>query len=311
VRRARHHRGSGSTACAARRQDGLSQCAIRQAGCVDRTRTAARCRSRPKAMNTFTSIAMRGALAVLLILFLCACRAGNSQEQKPESRTPQRNPFEITHERSLLEQIRTGRPKWAEVNNTLRVAGRVEADAHRIARVSEPAAGRIIELEVLEGQAVKRGQVLATLYSTELSSAQFAFLKAYSQQQLAERAVARAELLVKADVIGEAERQRREAELQQASAELSSSRDQLRVLGMSEDAVNKLQTTRTVNSLTQIVSSIDGTVLERKVTIGQVVQPADPVFVVADLSRVWLVADVPEQTAGNLTVGKDVEAEIA
>jgi cobalt-zinc-cadmium efflux system membrane fusion protein len=58
------------------------------------------------------------------------------------------------------------------------------------------------------------------------------------------------------------------------------------------------------------VASIDGMVLDRKVTIGQVVQPAEIAFVIADLSNVWLVADVPEQNAGNIVVGKEVEAEI-
>jgi len=47
------------------------------------------------------------------------------------------------------------------------------------------------------------------------------------------------------------------------------------------------------------------------VTIGQVVQAAEIVAVLADLSHVWLVADVPEQTAGSLAVGKEVKAEIA
>jgi cobalt-zinc-cadmium efflux system membrane fusion protein len=52
-------------------------------------------------------------------------------------------------------------------------------------------------------------------------------------------------------------------------------------------------------------------VLERKVAVGQVLQPADPAFVIADLSNVWLVADIPEQNAGELHRGQKVEAEIS
>ena len=55
---------------------------------------------------------------------------------------------------------------------------------------------------------------------------------------------------------------------------------------------------------------MNGTVMVRKVAPGQVVQPADTVSI-ADLSHVWLVADVPEQSAGRLTIGQAVEAEIA
>jgi cobalt-zinc-cadmium efflux system membrane fusion protein len=62
--------------------------------------------------------------------------------------------------------------------------------------------------------------------------------------------------------------------------------------------------------MTHIVASIDGIVLDRSATVGQVVQAVEPVFWIADLSNVWLVADVPEQSAGLIRPGKVVEAEI-
>jgi len=118
-------------------------------------------------------------------------------------------------------------------------------------------------------------------------------------------------LLLKADVIGSAELQRREAELAQASAELDVARDQLTLLGMSKKAIEALKETRNINSVSRVVASMDGTVLDRKITIGQIVQPVDTVFEIADLSHLWLVAHVPEQNAGNLSVGQEVEAEVA
>jgi cobalt-zinc-cadmium efflux system membrane fusion protein len=163
---------------------------------------------------------------------------------------------------------------------------------------------------VREGDVVKKGQVVALLNSTELTSVQFSFLKAYSQATLLERAVDRAQQLLEAGVIGSAELQRRQAELAQATAEAATLRGQLKVLGMPEEAANNLEKTRKVDATSQIVASIGGIVLERRATVGQVIQPSDTIFVLADLSRVWLVADVPEQTAGNLAEGEQVEAEI-
>jgi cobalt-zinc-cadmium efflux system membrane fusion protein len=252
--------------------------------------------------------------AIILIVFvatavLTGCHAQASRQEKA-AESAQRDPLGIAVTPELDAQIRVGEPQWQAVSSTLNVAGRVEADETRMARVSAPVTGRIVELTVIEGEIVKRGQTLATIHSTDLSAAQSAFLKAYTQQQLAQRAVGRARQLLDAGVIGEAEVQRREAELQQASAELSSSRDQLTVLGMSSEALQKLESTRIVNSVAYIVSSIDGRVLERKATIGQVVEAAETVFVIADLSNVWLVADVPEQSARALGVGKRVQAEI-
>jgi len=56
---------------------------------------------------------------------------------------------------------------------------------------------------------------------------------------------------------------------------------------------------------------MSGTVLDRKVALGQVIQPADTIFEIADLSTVWLVANVPEQSAGSLHIGQAVEATLS
>jgi membrane fusion protein, heavy metal efflux system len=247
-----------------------------------------------------------GAAAVsALVLSGCGAKTTAKAEAGPI-----RNPMEISPSPELKKQLAVGQPQHQAVSSTLRVAGRVEADGTRMARVSAPVTGRILEVNAIEGQHVRKGEVLATVYSTELSSAQSEFLKAHSQMQVADRAVSRARQLLTAGVIGSAELQRREAELQQASAELSAGRERLRVLGLHDENISALQTSRGLSSVTQIVSSIDGIVLERKATIGQIVQAVEPVFVIADLSSVWLVADVPEQSAGNIKVGKAVQAEI-
>jgi cobalt-zinc-cadmium efflux system membrane fusion protein len=248
------------------------------------------------------------ALPALVALSGCGSKSPETAEAAPKA---PRNALEITAPDSLYADLTIGTPKNTSVSGSLRVAGRVEADETRLARVSSPVTGRIIELEVVEGQTVKRGDLIAVIRSTNLADAQSSYLKAYSQRQLSQRAVERAKRLLDAGVIGEAELQRREAEQVQASADLSAARDQLRVLGMSDDAVAKLQASRTVNAVSQVLASSDGTVMERPVTLGQVVNAADTVCVLADLSNVWLVADVPEQTAGTLTAGKALEAEIA
>jgi cobalt-zinc-cadmium efflux system membrane fusion protein len=245
-----------------------------------------------------------------MALLLAGCQA-NASRQDNDRPVKSRNPLEMKVAPTLRSQIKVGELKWAPVSGSLRVSGRVEADGTRLARVGSPVTGRITDLLVMEGERVKRGQVLATIYSTELSDTQFAFIKAYSQQQLSRRAAERAKQLLSADVIGTAELQRREAEVLQASAEVSALKQQLKVLGMSDEAIEELETTRKLNSQYQVIASIDGTVLERKVTIGQIVQPAEIAFMIADLSSVWLMADIPEQDAGDITVGKAVEAEIA
>lgn len=247
-------------------------------------------------------------LATLLLVSGCQKKETPGRAQTAGMKS---DPMEIQAGPDLLKMLQVGTPITKSVKVELQVAGRVEADENRIARVSAPMSGRITDLPVVEGQMVTRGQVLAVIRSAELSDAQFAYMKAFSQQQLADRAVARAKRLVEAGVIGDAELQRREAELVQANAEVNALHDQLRVLGMTEEAVDALERTRKVNSTISVLSPIDGTVMDRRLTIGQLAQGAETIVMLADLSSVWLVADVPEQTAGSLEPGKDVEAEIA
>jgi membrane fusion protein, heavy metal efflux system len=262
-------------------------------------------------MTTFNRSLFRLPLLTGVSLFwlLTGCSHQEAKVQaKPEKEKT--NPLEVKVSQSLLNLLRIGEPVWAEVADSLHVAGRVEADGTRLARIGSPVKGRITDLPVIEGQRVKRGEVLATVYSTDLSDAQFAFIKAVSQQQLSQRAAERGEQLVNADVIGSAELQRRQAEVLQASAEVAALRQQLAALGMSDAAIRELETTRKLNSTYQVLATISGTVLERSITVGQLVQPAEVAFLVADLSNVWLVADMPEQNAGDVTVGKAAEAEI-
>lgn len=247
----------------------------------------------------------------VLALLAVALLAAGCGDKPVEKAAAQHDPLAITPNSELAARLRIDTPALVEVRETLRVTGRIEADETRLARVGSPVTGRITDMQAREGDSVRRGQVLATINSTELSGAQLGLLKAISQRGLAARAAARAQQLLDADVIGAAELQRRQAELAQAEAEVNAARDQLKVLGMGAAALERLAETRTINSVTHIVATIAGTIIDRKVTEGQVVQPADGVFLIADLSNLWVVADVPEQNAGGVRPGETVSVEVA
>ncbi|MBI1355461.1 MAG: efflux RND transporter periplasmic adaptor subunit [Acidobacteria bacterium] len=251
------------------------------------------------------------ALTIGALALLAGCGlAPSSQPEEAAVAKPPVNPFEIEASENLLERLEIGEPEWTSVSAKLSVASRVEVDEHRAVRVGAQVSGRVKEVFVNEGDTVERGKVLAIIYSTQLSETQAEFLKAVTRQQLAQRAVERAQQLLDADVIGIAELQRREAELADAQAEIAAARDQLAVLGLSEKKIDNIEKTRSVGSLIELVAPESGTILRRHVTVGQVVQESDTAFEIADLGRVWLVADVPEQSIGSLRAGSTVEAEV-
>jgi cobalt-zinc-cadmium efflux system membrane fusion protein len=198
----------------------------------------------------------------------------------------------------------------ATLADTLRVAGRVDFNEQSLARIGSTVTGRVIDLQASLGQRVRVGQTLATLNSAELSSAQLAYLKTVAQARLLATAAERAQQLFAADVIAQAELQRREHAAEVARAEQSGAADQLAVLGMTPAAIAELLASNAINSVKPVISRVAGTVVERSVAVGQVVQPADTLFTVADLSRVWVLANVPEQQATSVQVGQATEIEV-
>ncbi len=249
-------------------------------------------------------------LSILFFVLFAAALSGCKGKEAPSTAAVPADPMLVTVQADFLKRLQISSAGEGETSETLRVPARVEVDEQRVARIGAAVTGRVTQIHATLGQQVQRGEHLATLHSAELSTAQLAYLKAMAQSELQRRAVERAKLLFASDVIGAAELQKRESELAQAQAEMQASEGQLNVLGMSASAIRTLASTRTVHSLSSITATLNGVVIERKVTPGQVVQPAVSLFTVADLSHVWLVAEVPEQQAGLIKKGEAAQAEI-
>jgi len=241
-----------------------------------------------------------------LVLAVSACKPA----QVPSTGQAAGDPMQVQAPESLRAQIQVTEVAQQELSDTLRVAGAIEFDEQSLNRIGASVTGRVTQLHAVLGQLVQKGQPLAQIHSSELSAAQLSFLKAKSATELNRRNVDRAQTLFQADVISAAELQRRQSEYEIAAAEMRASQDQLRVLGMTSEAIEQLAKSGAIDSNANVVASLSGVVVERKVVPGQVVQPSDALFVVADLQRVWAVAQVPEQQVFQVQVGQKVRIEV-
>jgi len=248
-----------------------------------------------------------GLLGASLLLGACS---EESDTAAPTAAAAPVDPNLVQAGDNLGNIIKLGTVSRMELSDTLRVAGQVDFDEQRVTRIGATVTGRVTELTAMLGQQVKVGDTLAVLNSTELGAAQLSYMKARAQAQLNERNVERAQQLFAADVIGSAELQRRESELSISRAEMRAAADQLRVLGVSSKSLEKLTSTGAINSVSPVVATMAGTVVERLVAQGQVVQPSEVMFTVADLSRVWVEAEVPEQQAAAVQPGQTIQVEI-
>lgn len=171
----------------------------------------------------------------------------------------------------------------------------VQPNQRNMAEITALVRGRVVEVYADFGQEVKANAPLAILYSSELGLAQSAYLKAKAKLHVAEQAYSRAQFLLREQVIGEAEAQRRQAELLSSQAEANESRDRLKLLGMDEEEFRRLDRSRQIRSVVPIVAPFAGRIIGRKLTRGEVVETTDNLFVIADLSEVWVQANIPEK----------------
>ncbi len=257
--------------------------------------------------NNNSSRFQQAIIGVMLTLALAAC--GKAEPENEAAQQPV-DPNQVELSAQLQSQIKTFQVVESDIREVLRIPGSIHVDEQRVARMGAPVTGRITDIDVVLGQDVKQGQLLATLNSTELAQNQLTYIKAQQQIALQTKAVERAKLLLEADVIGAAELQRREAELSAAKADLNAARDQLEILGMSDKAIAQISQSNQIRSYSNVSARLAGTVISRKVNLGQVVQPAEELFIVADLSHVWAVAEVPEQQIELIQEGEEVSIEI-
>ena len=260
------------------------------------------------------SIVLNTGAIVFIALFVVGCGDGEMitlpEEQKEKAVVSKKDIFSIQLKPEMTKHLKIGLPVSLELADRLRVPGRIEPDEEALVRIGANVTGRIVEVNSRLGDEVISGGVLAKISSPEFTEAQLAFLRANSETTLAERASERATQLLLADVIGSAELQRRESELQVLRAEQSAAKDQLRLLGIGSESLNTLKRFGRILPSVEIRSPIEGTVIERKVSVGQVVEPSDQLYTVADLSSVWVVGDVPEQSARGVKIDQHVEVYI-
>jgi cobalt-zinc-cadmium efflux system membrane fusion protein len=249
--------------------------------------------------------------ALLATLIAAAVLAGCGKGQTDVAgAAPAVDPDLVVVNAEMARNFKVAPLALQKVSTERDLPGRIEANEQLVTRIGASVTGRVTEVYAEVGARVRAGQQLARVTSPDLTNAQLAYLRAHSATNQAQRAVERAQLLIQADVIGSAELQRREAELAIARAELRAATDQLLLLGVSEEYIERLREKGQLSAYAGVNAPRSGVVIERKVSQGQVAQPGDPLFTIADLSKVWVVGALPEQDAAAVQMGQRVEIRV-
>lgn len=203
--------------------------------------------------------------------------------------------------------IKTEELQEQEVSEQLTVTATIRPNQDRIAHVAPRVPGRVVKVPANLGDAVKAGQTLAVLDSLEVGEAHSAWLQARTAQALAKADFERAEALHGEQIIARKDHLRAHAEYEKSKAALAAAGDRLRMLGVSPAPAADGKAV----SAFPLTTPFAGTVIEKHAILGELAQPDKPLFTVADLSRLWIEANLFEKDLGRVKVGAEAVVTVA
>ena len=183
------------------------------------------------------------------------------------------------------------------VPDVISVTATIRVNQDRIARVAPRVEGRIVGVSANLGDQVKAGQPLATLDSLAIGEASVALLQAQSTDRAAEADFKRASALNAEEIIAQKDFLRLKAERERAAVALRAAEDRLKLLGVDPKRLSRVESTF------PLTAPLTGTVVQKKATVGELGTPSDPLFTVADLSTVWVEANLTENQLGKVRPG--------
>ncbi len=186
--------------------------------------------------------------------------------------------------------------------------GQIAVNADTTTQVFSAYSGRVVKVLAGVGDKVRRGEALVTLDASENLEAQSGLITALSQARLAQLNETRRHAAYESHGGSLQDWQQAQADLTTAEAAWSAARGRLRVLGSTDAQIQALETSGTVSATASITAPITGLVTDRQIGPGQVIQAGDstPVFTVADLSTVWLLAAVRDSDAAAIAPGQAI-----
>jgi cobalt-zinc-cadmium efflux system membrane fusion protein len=196
---------------------------------------------------------------------------------------------------------------------TLKTAvGTIDFNQNMTVQVFSQYPGKIVQAFSNIGDVVKKGDILFTVDSPDLLQAESTLLASSGLLQLQTRTLARATQLLKAGGSAQKDVDQSTSDQQTAEANFKAAKDAVRIFGKTDAEIEQILQQRKVDSTLFVPSPINGTVVTRNAAEGFLTQPgATPSpYSVADLSTMWMIANVIEADAPSYRVGQEVSVQV-
>ncbi len=260
-------------------------------------------------MNQQCKPVEKGTRGIGFILPLILLLAGCSGSTKARSDAPaDAKPVPKAHKTFKLDPKMTATLKidvlkQEAMPSYLTASGKVQFNEDELANVIPPIPGQVQDLKIKVGDHVQKGDILFFIYSRDVAAALAEHQEAHKDLDLAQKAYARTKDLFEHEASSRMALDQSESELAKAQGRVHRTEESLRILGIADGDMHSTQPAKIA-----VRSSLTGTVVERKVTEGQFVQPdVNPLITIADLSTVWVLADVFEHDLRFVSTGNRAE----
>jgi membrane fusion protein, heavy metal efflux system len=190
--------------------------------------------------------------------------------------------------------------------------GSIDFNEELLTQVFTPYQGRIIGLFAKVGDEVQKGQLLFTIDSPDLLQACSTLISAAGVLQLTTRNLARLKMLYETRAISQKELEQAVSDQQTAEGALRAARDAVRIFGKSDAEMDRMIAERHVDPTLVVPSPISGRITTRNAAPGLLVQPGNlpAPYTVADVSTMWMLANVAETDSPAFGVGQEVKVSV-
>jgi len=285
-------------------------------------------RSQIFSRRTVILVTILAAVAALIVLVSTRILSKASTPDAPAvESTNAPEPNSVIIDPSQMQSIKLEKA----VSQTFRVekiaTGKIAFNEEVMTPIFSPYSGRVIRLLARLGEVIRQGSPLVEIDTpdlvqseTDLITAGIALAKSKATLELARRTEARQHRLYLNKAVSLKDWEQAESDVKSAERDVSSSesvlagaRARLRAFGKTEAEIGRIEADHQVDRVMRVPSPIAGTITARKVGPGQYVKSdsTDPLFTVADLSSIWLLADVYESDAPLLKIGQPVEVSVS
>jgi cobalt-zinc-cadmium efflux system membrane fusion protein len=211
-----------------------------------------------------------------------------------------------------VASLKIGPVGWREFALLKTAVGTIDFNENLLVQVFSQYQGKILKAFYNIGDEVAAGDVLFTIDSPDLLAAESTFLAAAGVLELQKRTLARLTNLLKSGGSAQKDVDQATSDEQTAEGNFKAAKDAVRIFGKSEAEVEKILADRRVDSTLIVPSPIAGRIVARNAAPGFLTQPgvAPPPFTVADLSTMWMLANVVETDAPAYKLGQEVQVTV-